>query len=106
MKSFHRVLGLYLSTRVRQGRLSSCLQAAYASSSRTVDPKERRKLWMLVIPVTTFCLGTWQIFRLQWKVDLIEELERKTKRDPIDIPTKLVTSFIPVYTIVSQMYWE
>ena len=59
-------------------------------TTRTADAKERRKLWMLVIPVTTFGLGTWQIFRLQWKLGLIEELERKTKKDPIDIPTKLV----------------
>ena len=47
---------------------------------------------MLVIPVTTFCLGTWQVFRLQWKVGLIEELERKTKEDPVTIPTELVSS--------------
>ena len=57
-----------------------------------VDLKDRGKLWMLVIPVTTFCLGTWQVFRLQWKVGLIEELERKTKEDPVTIPTELVSS--------------
>lgn len=27
------------------------------------------------IPGTCFCLGTWQIYRLQWKQDLIRELE-------------------------------
>ena len=47
-----------------------------------------KKLWLLIIPVTTFCLGTWQIFRLQWKVGLIEELERKTMRPAVDIPTE------------------
>ena len=50
--------------------------------------KEKRQLWLLVIPVTTFCLGTWQIFRLQWKVNLIDELERKTMKPPIEIPSK------------------
>ena len=48
---------------------------------------------MLVIPVTTFGLGTWQVFRLQWKLGLIDELERKTKENPVTIPTELVIFF-------------
>ena len=48
---------------------------------------------MLVIPVTTFGLGTWQVFRLQWKLGLIDELERKTKKNPVTIPTELVIFF-------------
>ena len=68
-------------------------------SSRVADGKEMRKLWMLVIPVTTFCLGTWQIFRLQWKLGLIEELERKTKEEPISIPTELVEYFARVIAV-------
>ena len=49
---------------------------------------------MLVIPVTTFGLGTWQVFRLQWKLGLIDELERKTTEDPITMPNELVTQII------------
>ena len=52
------------------------------------EPKDKRKLWLLVIPVTTFFLGTWQIFRLQWKLGLIDELERKTMVSPIEMPSK------------------
>ena len=59
-------------------------------SSTLADPKERRKLWLLIIPVTTFSLGTWQIFRLQWKAGLIEELEKKTQMNAIDMPDELV----------------
>lgn len=51
-------------------------------SSRQQAKRDKRKLWLLVIPVTTFCLGTWQIFRLQWKLDLIDQLESKTRRPP------------------------
>lgn len=53
---------------------------------------------MLVIPVTTFGLGTWQVFRLQWKLGLIDELERKTKENPVAIPTEYghsKSSFLP-----------
>ena len=52
------------------------------------EPKDNRQLWLLVIPVTTFFLGTWQIFRLQWKLGLIDELERKTMVSPIEMPSK------------------
>lgn len=55
-----------------------------------VGSSDMSKLWMLIIPVTTFGLGTWQIFRLQWKLELIDELERKTKKEPITVPDKLV----------------
>jgi surfeit locus 1 family protein len=56
---------------------------------------------MLVIPVTTFGLGTWQVFRLQWKLGLIDELERKTTEDPITIPTELVDRFNNMHQITS-----
>ena len=45
-------------------------------------------MWLLVIPVTTFGLGTWQVFRLQWKVNLIKKLEERTKEGTIALPTE------------------
>ena len=57
-------------------------------STAQSEPKDKRKLWLLIIPVTTFFLGTWQIFRLQWKLGLIDELEKKTMASPIDMPSK------------------
>ena len=87
----------HCSSQTRLGPGALRLSRASYSTSRSsragvVDLKDRGKLWMLVIPVTTFCLGTWQVFRLQWKAGLIEELERKTKEDPVTIPTELVSS--------------
>lgn len=41
-----------------------------------------------IIPVTTFCLGTWQVQRRKQKLKLIEELESKTKAPPILFPDK------------------
>ncbi|EJD03631.1 uncharacterized protein FOMMEDRAFT_105726 [Fomitiporia mediterranea MF3/22] len=39
-----------------------------------------------VMPILTFALGTWQIQRLKWKVNLIDELEEKLQRAPMDLP--------------------
>jgi len=42
-----------------------------------------------LIPVLTFALGTWQVQRLKWKVDLIDQLSEKLQRDPIPLPSKV-----------------
>lgn len=39
-----------------------------------------------ITPVITFALGTWQIQRLQWKVDLIDDLQEKLQRAPMELP--------------------
>ncbi|KAL5483761.1 hypothetical protein EMCRGX_G020173 [Ephydatia muelleri] len=56
---------------------------------KTVEQSDKKKLWLLVIPATTFCLGTWQVFRLQWKLKLVEELEKKTRQAPVDLPNDI-----------------
>ena len=59
------------------------------SQVTTSNPEQRKKLLLLIIPIATFGLGTWQIFRLQWKLNLIEKLETKTKKSPIDVPSDI-----------------
>jgi surfeit locus 1 family protein len=61
------------------------------------------------MPIFTFTLGTWQLQRLQWKVDLIDELREKLEREPIVLPRQvkydkneyiqLVTWLISVYSL-------
>ncbi|XP_071575352.1 surfeit locus protein 1 isoform X2 [Temnothorax nylanderi] len=41
------------------------------------------------IPIATFALGTWQIKRWRWKLDLIENLKQRTSAEPIDLPSDL-----------------
>lgn len=55
---------------------------------RRGQTQDKRQLLLAIIPITTFCLGTWQILRLQWKVGLIDKLETKTKQAPILIPNE------------------
>ncbi|XP_066517681.1 surfeit locus protein 1 [Hoplias malabaricus] len=60
--------------------------------SGTAGQAEKRedsliKWLLLLIPVTTFGLGTWQVKRRQWKLKLIEELQCLTTAEPIPLPS-------------------
>lgn len=39
-----------------------------------------------LVPLITFGLGVWQVRRLKWKLNLIEELEDKLLDDPLELP--------------------
>lgn len=41
------------------------------------------------MPIFTFGLGTWQIQRLQWKLDMIEQLENKLHKEPVRLPANI-----------------
>uniref|UniRef100_UPI00398EEF5D surfeit locus protein 1 n=1 Tax=Pristiophorus japonicus TaxID=55135 RepID=UPI00398EEF5D len=41
---------------------------------------------LLLIPVATFGLGTWQVQRRKWKLRLIEELKERSRTDPLPLP--------------------
>lgn len=60
-------------------------------SSSTVAETEKGedsflKWFLLLIPATTFCLGTWQLKRRKWKLELIRELQSLTTKEPIPLP--------------------
>lgn len=42
-----------------------------------------------IIPFFTFALGTWQLKRLKWKINLIDELEEKLQLQPLTLPSKI-----------------
>ncbi|CAG4929395.1 unnamed protein product [Parnassius apollo] len=41
---------------------------------------------LLMIPVTSFGLGCWQVYRLRWKLELIDMLQAKSNATPVNIP--------------------
>jgi surfeit locus 1 family protein len=45
-------------------------------------------LW--VFPGVTFGLGVWQLYRLDWKLKLIDQAERKMSEDSIPLKDVLV----------------
>ncbi|CAH0578098.1 unnamed protein product [Chrysodeixis includens] len=51
------------------------------------EPGEVFKWILLMIPVTSFGLGCWQVYRLQWKLGLIDMMKAKTNAIPEIIPT-------------------
>lgn len=40
----------------------------------------------MLIPAIAFGLGTWQVFRLQWKTDLIARFEDRILKPPLPLP--------------------
>ncbi|KAK1155459.1 surfeit locus protein 1-like [Acipenser oxyrinchus oxyrinchus] len=71
-----------------------CVRSSRQSSSSAVlDEKGEDSIlkWLLLlIPATTFGLGTWQVKRRQWKLQLIQELQSLTTAEPIDLPIELM----------------
>ncbi|KAI0697562.1 SURF1-domain-containing protein [Cytidiella melzeri] len=51
-----------------------------------------------IVPIFTFALGTWQVERLKWKINLIDELHEKLSREPIPLPQRINLSAIPEFT--------
>lgn len=44
---------------------------------------------LAVIPFTAFCLGTWQVQRLDWKTKLIARFEDRLVRPPLPLPPRI-----------------
>lgn len=60
----------------------------YSSTFKITKKKEIGPLgwFLLVIPGTTFALGTWQVQRKRWKETLIAELKDRTNAPIIELP--------------------
>ncbi|KAI8374131.1 SURF1 family-domain-containing protein [Radiomyces spectabilis] len=56
-------------------------------------PKQRRfgvgTAFMCTLPFIAFGLGTWQVQRLRWKVNLIQNLEERMDMPPIPLPRRI-----------------
>ncbi|KAI0347753.1 mitochondrial protein required for respiration [Trametopsis cervina] len=51
-----------------------------------------------IVPIFTFALGTWQVERLKWKINLIDELQEKLSREPMPLPKKINLDVVPDFT--------
>ncbi|XP_063392850.1 surfeit locus protein 1 [Cydia fagiglandana] len=60
---------------------------AIKRQSHKKQPVEVVKWVLLVIPVSSFGLGCWQVYRLQWKLELIDILQAKSNSTPVPMPT-------------------
>jgi len=51
-----------------------------------------------LIPICTFTLGIWQVQRLKWKVNLIDELQEKLQQQPLTLPKLINVSALSDFT--------
>ncbi|KAL9114334.1 MAG: hypothetical protein Q9227_001756 [Pyrenula ochraceoflavens] len=51
--------------------------------------------FMALIPITAFALGTWQVYRLDWKTKLIAKFEDRITKPPLPLPPRIDPSAIP-----------
>lgn len=74
------------SLRTRLYGIFSCkLQRRQLSTTNGAkSAKSRAPLLLGAMPVISFGLGTWQVYRLQWKKALIKQLEDRTMKEPLD----------------------
>lgn len=49
---------------------------------------------LALIPITAFALGTWQVYRLEWKTDLIARFEDRLIRPPLPLPLTIDTDAV------------
>ncbi|CAK9296266.1 unnamed protein product [Gordionus sp. m RMFG-2023] len=56
---------------------------------------------LLTVPITAFGLGCWQIRRRKWKLGLIQDLNKRVKREPIEFEKIISETYkYPEYTHV------
>lgn len=98
-KCFPLILGntnnsLKQALSVTQKLCQRCTQTATKSTSRYAKPPPKKGVRrggyiMTFIPVAAFALGTWQVERRKWKLDLIADLEKRTHAAPVPLPNDL-----------------
>ena len=54
-------------------------------------------LTLALIPFTAFCLGSWQVQRLDWKTKLIAKFEDRLVRPPLPLPPRIDPDAVPEF---------
>ncbi|WWC85166.1 uncharacterized protein L201_000023 [Kwoniella dendrophila CBS 6074] len=55
-------------------------------------------LVLICVPILTGFLGVWQLQRLQWKLNLIEEVDRNLQKQPMLLPDNINLSALPEFS--------
>lgn len=59
----------------------------------SVSKKNKELAWKIgvmgIIPITAFALGTWQIYRLKWKLKLIDEMNDRLLKPTAVLPNPI-----------------
>ncbi len=57
-----------------------------AFNKRTLKAYPWLSFFSLMVFISLIGLGSWQVYRLQWKLDLLKQIEEKSKQPPANIP--------------------
>ncbi|GLH03398.1 SURF1-like protein [Gryllus bimaculatus] len=80
------MLELHVQNTVHTLHRSCSTRVGTLQQRKTIGPRG----WVLLgIPVLTFALGTWQVQRRKWKLNLIQELEKRSNAEPREFPEDL-----------------
>ncbi len=55
-------------------------------------------VFVYFIILTLFSLGFWQIYRLNWKLELIEQIENSLKNDPVELTSIEKKNYLRIKT--------
>ncbi|KIR41260.1 hypothetical protein I307_04333 [Cryptococcus deuterogattii 99/473] len=76
------------------------------SSSSTISVLLRpTSLILIFVPILTGFLGVWQLKRLRWKLDLIEEVDRNLHKEPMLLPGNIKFPGLPPHPTFSPFRW-
>ncbi|KAI5479815.1 COX1 assembly protein, Shy1 [Pseudohyphozyma bogoriensis] len=88
------------STPLHHASTSTNTFTRHASTFSNATKATRSRPFVVVLgvmPIFCFGLGTWQVKRLQWKLDMIERLEDKLNKPPVGLPAKIDPAAIPEF---------
>jgi surfeit locus 1 family protein len=60
---------------------------SYARGGGTAFKRPIARIFLAALPVVTFGLGTWQVFRRERKLKMIELIEQRTRAPVVDLPS-------------------
>ncbi|KAG0327417.1 surf-like protein [Dissophora globulifera] len=92
-----RTLSTSTSFLIRSARheINDAQSRGYSTLHQSSRTQSGRRRWgpvtigLALCPIITFGLGSWQVQRLRWKVDLIENLEDRMSLEAIPLPRKV-----------------
>ena len=60
-------------------------------------------VFVYFIILTLLSLGFWQIYRLNWKLELIEQIENSLKNDPVELSNIEKKNYLRIKTKIKNM---
>lgn len=78
------------SVRSQFVRFASVSSASPTTNTATNASRARPFIYVLgLMPIVCLGLGGWQVGRLRWKLDMIDQFEAKLNKDTVRLPARI-----------------